>query len=99
VAPRRARRPGPAPKSLPPASGVPSTATRAAAKLRATSASAARAASPSAVTVASIPHQSAERKAIRSRSRSTTIRVATLWTRPAERPLVLRRMTSDSLKP
>ena len=40
--------------------------------------------SPSAVKVASIPHQPAERKAIRARSRSTTMRVATLWTRPAE---------------
>ena len=35
--------------------------------------------------VASIPHQPAERKAMRARSRSTTIRVATHWTRPAER--------------
>ena len=84
---------------MPPASGVPSTARRAAAKLGDTSGPAARAASPSAVTVASIPHQPAERKAIRSRSRSTTMRVATLCTRPAERPLVLRRMTSDSLNP
>ena len=66
---------------------------------RPTSGPAARADSPSAVTVASMPHHAADVKAIRSRSRSTTIRVATLWTRPADRPLVLRRMTSDSLKP
>ncbi len=31
-----------------------------------------------------MPHQPAERKAIRARSRSTTMRVATLWTRPAD---------------
>ena len=39
---------------------------------------------PSAVKVPSMPHQAAERKRMRARSRSTTIRVATLWTRPAD---------------
>ncbi len=34
--------------------------------------------------VPSTPHQVAGRKRIRARSRSTTIRVATLWTRPAD---------------
>jgi hypothetical protein len=39
--------------------------------------------------VAKLPcrlHHVADRKRMRSRSRSTTMRVATLWTRPADRP-------------
>ena len=42
-------------------------------------------------------HQLAERNRMRSRSCSTTIRVATLCTRPAERPLAtLRHNTGDT---
>ncbi len=69
-------------KSRPEASALPSTATREAVNaLGEPSATS----PPSAVKVASIPHQPAERNAIRARSRSTTMRVATLWTRPADR--------------
>ena len=47
--------------------------------------------------VPSTPHQVAERNRIRARSRSTTIRVATLWTRPAEsRGMTLRQSTGDT---
>ena len=60
-------------KSRPVASVVPSTATSAAPKVP-----------PRAANVPSTPHQVAERKRMRARSRSTTIRVATLWTRPAD---------------
>ncbi len=38
--------------------------------------------------VASRSHHSAATNAIRSRSRSTIIRVATDWTRPAESPVI-----------
>ena len=45
----------------------------------------------------STPHQVAERNRIRARSRSTTIRVATLWTRPADsRGMTLRHSTGDT---
>ena len=47
--------------------------------------------------VPSTPHQVAERNRIRARSRSTTIRVATLWTRPAEsRGMTLRQSTGET---
>ncbi len=47
--------------------------------------------------VPSTPHQVAERKRIRARSRSTTMRVATLWTRPAEsRGMTLRQSTGET---
>ena len=47
--------------------------------------------------VPSTPHHVAERKRIRARSRSTTIRVATLWTRPADRRgITLRQSTGDT---
>ena len=49
------------------------------------------------VKVPSTPHQVAERNRIRARSRSTTMRVATLWTRPAEsRGMTLRHSTGDT---
>ena len=45
-------------------------------------------------------YQLAERNRMRSRSRSTTIRVATLCTRPAERPLAtLRQSTGETSYP
>ena len=45
-------------------------------------------------------HQSADRWAIRSRSRCTTIRTATLCTRPADRPdLTLAHSTGDTPHP
>ena len=47
--------------------------------------------------VPSTPHQVAERKRMRARSRSTTMRVATLCTRPAEsRGITLRQSTGDT---
>ncbi len=47
--------------------------------------------------VPSIPHQVAEWKRIRARSRSTTMRVATLWTRPADRRgMTLRHRTGET---
>ena len=50
------------------------------------------------VKVPSTPHQVAERKRMRARSRSTTIRVATLWTRPADsRGMTLRHSTGRDL--
>ena len=68
-------------KSRPLAKVTPSRATNEAPKLVGVAASAL----PAAVEkVPSTPHQVAERKAMRARSRSTTIRVATLWTRPAD---------------
>jgi hypothetical protein len=53
---------------------------------------------PSAVVnVPSMPHQPAERNPIRARSRSTTIRVATLWTRPADsRGMIFFHRTGDT---
>ena len=55
------------------------------------------AAAPAWVKVPSTPHQVAERNRIRARSRSTTIRVATLWTRPAEsRGMTLRQSTGET---
>ena len=75
-------------KSLPVATVVPPKPTSAAPKLEAASAW---------VKVPSTPHQVAERKRIRARSRSTTMRVATLWTRPAEsRGMTLRHRTGDT---
>ncbi len=58
---------------------MPSTATSEAEKVAGP-----EAAPSGAAKVPSTPHQVAERKRIRARSRSTTIRVATDWTRPAE---------------
>ncbi len=47
--------------------------------------------------VPSTPHQVAERNRMRARSRSTTMRVATLWTRPADRRgMTLRHSTGDT---
>ena len=47
--------------------------------------------------VPSTPHQVAERKRMRARSRSTTMRVATLCTRPADsRGMTLRHRTGDT---
>src|SRR5450759_3678452 len=49
------------------------------------------------VKVPSRPHQSAERNFIRARSRSTTMRVATLWTRPADsRGMIFFHRTGDT---
>ena len=49
------------------------------------------------VKVPSTPHQVAERKRMRARSRSTTMRVATLCTRPADRRgMTLRHRTGDT---
>ena len=73
VVPADARSPV-AVKSRPVASVVPSTATSGGAE----------GAAGGAANVPSTPHQVAERKRMRARSRSTTIRVATLWTRPAD---------------
>ena len=45
----------------------------------------------------SIPHHVAELNRMRARSRSTTMRVATLWTRPAEsRGMTLRHRTGET---
>ena len=68
-------------KSRPVARAVPSKATRAAVNEAGASADASGC---GVASVASRPHHVAERKAMRARSRSTTMRVATLWTRPAE---------------
>ena len=47
--------------------------------------------------VPSMPHQVAELKRMRARSRSTTMRVATLWTRPAESlGMTLRHSTGET---
>ena len=82
-------------KSRPDASATPSTPTRAAVKDRGVPSGAA--ADSGAVKVASMPHHPAERKAIRDRSRSTTIRVATLWTRPADsRGMIFFHSTGDT---
>ena len=44
-----------------------------------------------------MPHHVAERNRMRARSRSTTIRVATLWTRPADRRgITLRQSTGET---
>ncbi len=67
-------------KSRPVATGVPPRATRLAPKDR----TAPSAVEPDASKVPSRSHQVAERNLIRARSRSTIIRVATDWTRPAE---------------
>ena len=49
------------------------------------------------VKVPSMPHQVAERNRMRARSRSTTIRVATLCTRPADRRgITLRQSTGET---
>ncbi len=49
------------------------------------------------VKVPSTPHHVAERKRMRARSRSTTIRVATLCTRPAESlGITLRQSTGET---
>ena len=78
-----ARRSPVAEKSRPLAKVTPSRATNEAPKL--VRGQPGRRPLPSAVEkVPSTPHQVAERKAMRARSRSTTIRVATLWTRPAD---------------
>ncbi len=74
-------------KSLPVATAVPPSETREAPKPLAAS----------RVNVPSIPHHVAERNRMRARSRSTTIRVATLCTRPAEsRGMTLRHRTGDT---
>ncbi len=73
-------------KSLPVATVAPPSPTSVAPKLAA-----------AFVNVPSTPHQVAERKRIRARSRSTTMRVATLWTRPADsRGITLRHRTGDT---
>ena len=75
-------------KSLPVAMAVPPSPTSAAPNPDGASAF---------VNVPSTPHQVAERKRMRARSRSTTIRVATLWTRPAEsRGMTFRQSTGDT---
>ena len=75
-------------KSLPVAMVAPPSPTSAAPKPDAAAAF---------VKVPSTPHQVAERKRMRARSRSTTIRVATLCTRPAERRgMTLRHRTGDT---
>jgi hypothetical protein len=78
-------------KSLPVAIRSPFSATSVAPKVRGPS-PAFRTAS-----VASTSQYSAVRNAIRCRSRSTTMRVATDWTRPADRPLrTLRHSTGET---
>ncbi len=75
-------------KSLPVATVAPPSATSAAPKPDGAAA---------LVNVPSTPHQVAERKRIRARSRSTTMRVATLWTRPADsRGMTLRHSTGET---
>ena len=75
-------------KSLPVATVVPPSATRAAPKPPAVA---------SRLNVPSIPHHVAERNRMRARSRSTTMRVATLCTRPAEsRGITLRHRTGET---
>ena len=83
----RARRASPSgAKSSPVATWRPPISTRRAAK-----------GWPSAEKLPSTLHQLAERNRMRSRSRSTTIRVATLCTRPADRPLAtLRQSTGET---
>ena len=82
-------------KSRPEASATPSTPTRAAVNDRGVPSVAA--VDSGAVKVASMPHHPAERKAIRDRSRSTTMRVATLWTRPADsRGMIFFHRTGDT---
>ena len=71
----------PSSKSRPEARATPSTAAREAVNDRGEPSAAG---APVAVKVASIPHHPAGRNTIRARSRSTTMRVATLWTRPAD---------------
>ena len=86
-------------KSRPEARAVPSTAVSAAVNERGTPSVEVppETDSPSGVNVASIPHHPAERNAIRARSRSTTMRVATLWTRPAEsRGMIFFHRTGDT---
>ncbi len=80
-------------KSRPVASGTSSTATSAASKLFGAPFST----SPVTANVPSTPHHDAERKRMRDRSRSTTMRVATLWTRPAEsRGMTFFQRTGDT---
>ena len=75
-------------KSLPVATVVPPSEMRAAPK---------GAGAAAWAKVPSMPHQVAEWKRIRARSRSTTMRVATLCTRPAEsRGMTLRHRTGDT---
>ena len=75
-------------KSLPVATAAPPRATSVAPKPDGASAW---------VKVPSTPHQVAERNRMRARSRSTTMRVATLWTRPAEsRGMTLRHSTGET---
>ena len=75
-------------KSLPVATVAPPRATSVAPK---------PAGVPAWVKVPSTPHQVAERNRMRARSRSTTMRVATLWTRPAESfGMTLRHSTGDT---
>ncbi len=77
------------------ASPTPSTDTSAAANVLGTPSVAG--AAPSGVKVASMPHQPADRNPMRSRSRSTTMRVATLWTRPADsRGMIFFHRTGDT---
>ena len=82
-------------KSRPEARATPSTPTREAVNDRGVPSAAGVASG--AVKVASMPHHPAERKPIRARSRSTTIRVATLWTRPADsRGMIFFHRTGDT---
>ena len=87
-------------KSRPEASDTPSTATSEAVNERGVPSATGWAPPPApraVVKVASMPHQPADRKAIRARSRSTTIRVATLWTRPADsRGMIFFHRTGDT---
>ncbi len=79
-------------KSLPVATAVPPSEIRAAPNWGGASAVASVWAK-----VPSMPHQVAEWKRMRARSRSTTMRVATLCTRPAERRgMTLRHRTGDT---
>ena len=84
-------------KSRPEARGTSSTATREAVNDRGVVPAVGPAVPAPVVKVASIPHQPAERKPIRARSRSTTMRVATLWTRPADsRGMIFFHRTGDT---
>ncbi len=75
-------------KSLPVATDVPPSTTSEAPKPLAAA---------SRWNVPSMPHHVAERNRIRARSRSTTMRVATLCTRPAEsRGMTLRHRTGET---